>query len=96
MDFGLCYLNGFSASFKWTKTWSFCREKGPEARRPFIPSIICPIHGIYFETAQESNPRFHYHPHCKQLGLTHLMFADDLVIFSKADPTSLHLIMEAL
>jgi len=24
------------------------------------------------------------------------MFADDLVIFSKADPTSLHLIMEAL
>ena len=37
---------------------------------------------------------FEFHPHCKKLGITHLMFADDLIIFSKASTTSLQLLME--
>ena len=39
---------------------------------------------------------FKFHPSCRKLGLTHLMFADDLVLFSKADPVTLHYIMSAL
>ena len=39
---------------------------------------------------------FHFHPHCRQLGLTHIMFANDLILFSKAHPASLHHIMSAL
>jgi len=39
---------------------------------------------------------FKFHPGCKALGLTHLTFADDLIIFAKADPHTLQIIMEAL
>jgi len=38
---------------------------------------------------------FEYHPHYKKLGMTHLMFADGLVIFCKASPASLKILMEA-
>ena len=40
--------------------------------------------------------RFKFHPACKRFCLTHLIFADDLMLFSKADPISLQLIMSAL
>ena len=39
---------------------------------------------------------FKYHPHCAKLKLTHLMFADDLLLFSKADVPSLTHIKNAL
>ena len=39
---------------------------------------------------------FKYHPCCRKLGITHLMFADDLIMFCKADPTSPHYIIDAL
>lgn len=42
------------------------------------------------------DPRFKFHPNCKSLGLTHLMFADDLILFYKADPLTLKLLMETL
>jgi len=42
------------------------------------------------------DPRFKFHPNYKSLGLTHLMFADDLILFCKADPHTLKLLMEAL
>ena len=32
---------------------------------------------------------FHFHSRCKKLNITHLMFADDLLIFSRADTKSL-------
>ncbi|XP_060216727.1 uncharacterized protein LOC132644165 [Lycium barbarum] len=41
-------------------------------------------------------PDFRYHPMCKQQGLTHLVFADDLMIFCKGQTTFVRRIMEAL
>ncbi|XP_074315571.1 uncharacterized protein LOC141651773 [Silene latifolia] len=38
---------------------------------------------------------FHYHPLCKSLKLTHLMFADDLLMFCKGDAPSILLLMKA-
>jgi len=43
-----------------------------------------------------SQPEFTYHPHCKDLKLTHLLFADNVLIFCKAHPPTLQLIMKAL
>ena len=41
-------------------------------------------------------PQFRHHPHCKALNLTHLMFADDLILFSKANVPTIHIIKDAL
>ena len=42
-----------------------------------------------------TQPRFEFHPHCKKFGITHLMFADDLVIICKASPLSVKILMAA-
>lgn len=41
-------------------------------------------------------PTFRYHPKCKAMKLTHLAFADDLMIFCKADLTTIELIKGCL
>ncbi|XP_074292533.1 uncharacterized protein LOC141619419 [Silene latifolia] len=38
---------------------------------------------------------FHYHPQCKGIKLTHLMFADDLLMFCKGDAPSILLLVKA-
>lgn len=41
-------------------------------------------------------PDFRFHPMCKKLKLTHLIFADDLMIFCKGNMESVNRVMEAL
>ncbi|KAL9679552.1 hypothetical protein QQ045_017417 [Rhodiola kirilowii] len=43
-----------------------------------------------------SSGNFDFHPKCGRTNLNHLMFADDVIIFSKASPSSLTKIREAL
>ena len=43
----------------------------------------------------KGKPGFHYHPRCAKLSITHLMFADDLLIFARADAGSLQHIFDA-
>ncbi|XP_056685650.1 uncharacterized protein [Spinacia oleracea] len=35
--------------------------------------------------AKKGDKHFKYHPRCKKLNITHMMFADDLLMFSRAD-----------
>ncbi|XP_074265642.1 uncharacterized protein LOC141588085 [Silene latifolia] len=41
-------------------------------------------------------PEFHYHPLCGRLKLSHLCFADDLLVFCRGDSSSLMIFMRAL
>ena len=38
---------------------------------------------------------FHFHPRCAKLSITHLIVADDLLMFPKADVGSLKLLFDA-
>ncbi|XP_056688055.1 uncharacterized protein [Spinacia oleracea] len=37
-----------------------------------------------------SEGRFNFHPRCKKLGISHMMFADDLLMFARADVPSVN------
>ncbi|KAL0381230.1 UNVERIFIED_CONTAM: hypothetical protein Sangu_0187300 [Sesamum angustifolium] len=39
---------------------------------------------------------FNFHPKCEKLKITHLLFADDLMMFSRGDLPSVHILMECL
>lgn len=41
-------------------------------------------------------PDFRFHPMCKATKLNHLIFADDLMVFCKADMQYISMVMEAL
>ncbi|GFS35680.1 hypothetical protein Acr_00g0041440 [Actinidia rufa] len=42
------------------------------------------------------NPKFTHHPKCLELAISHLAFADDLILFSSGDAASVGLVMECL
>ncbi|XP_074277026.1 uncharacterized protein LOC141600681 [Silene latifolia] len=50
---------------------------------------------LVFSKAGEKHARFRYHPLCKSVQLSHLCFADDLIMFCKGDKGSVELMIHA-
>ena len=81
------YLHGF-----------FKGQRGLRQRDPLSPYlfVLC-IEYLSRSLAElKDNPDFNFHPKCGGLKITHLAYADDLVLLSRGDPTSIALIMEKL
>lgn len=43
-----------------------------------------------------ANPNFNCHPKCEKIGLTHLSFADDIVLFPRGDVQSISILYDTL
>ncbi|GAB2288887.1 hypothetical protein Dimus_038030 [Dionaea muscipula] len=43
-----------------------------------------------------NHPSFRYHPRCSKLGITHLAYADDLILLSRGEPTSVQVLLNCL
>ncbi|GAA0163849.1 hypothetical protein LIER_19621 [Lithospermum erythrorhizon] len=54
------------------------------------------FNGLMRKAKASSSSAFGFHPKCRQLGITHLSFADDMVLLASADMSSFRVIKETL
>ncbi|KAL9666259.1 hypothetical protein QQ045_000585 [Rhodiola kirilowii] len=62
---------------------------------PYLFTLVMEVLSRIIGQIRQSN-EFEFHPKCARISLSHLMFADDVIIFSKAEVGSLQKIKEAL
>ena len=83
---------------KWPTLRALSIDKRYTTRRPYFP-ILFVIAIEYLSRilkASSRSSRFSFHPRCKKLGLNHLIFADDLMLMSKRDSTSIQVLIERI
>ena len=73
----------FSISLNGSLVVYFQGGKGLRLGDPLCPYLFVIYQG--WSTRVQGFNNLKFHPHCKELGLTHLSFADDLLMFSAAD-----------
>lgn len=83
-------LNGMPAT-------PFNAKRGMRQRGPLSPFLFA-LSMEYLSRCLgelQLNPDFNFHPKCEKLKLTHLIFGDDLLLFARADASSVTKIMSA-
>ncbi|KAL2920834.1 LINE-1 retrotransposable element ORF2 protein [Bienertia sinuspersici] len=75
----------------------FKGEKGLRQGDPMSPFIFAIGMEYLSRCMQElsDEPDFNFHPRCEKIQLTHMMFADDLLMLARADVTSVQILLEA-
>lgn len=77
-------------------TKSFVAKTGLRQGDPLSP-VLFVIGMEYLSRSLKSLiGTFGFHPRCKVIKLTHLCFADDLIIFCKGDLSSVHIICDCI
>ena len=98
LDYGLCVLYYVYSLPKQATRCNFQGGKRVKARRPFISTFFFVLLMEYLSRLLKTTSEqqgFRYHPQCKTLQLTHLLFVNDLVLFFKAYPTVLGCMTQA-
>nr|XP_009762494.1 PREDICTED: uncharacterized protein LOC104214512 [Nicotiana sylvestris] len=81
---------------EWRADKPISRKKRHSTRGLMPPYLfVIAIEYLQRELAQlAKNKNFKFHPRCKKLGTIHICFADDLLMFCKADITSTRLLQQ--
>ena len=88
----------YSLSYNGSLHGFFKGERGLRQGDPLSPYlfVLCLEYLSRSLGDLKHNPDFNFHPRCGGLKISHLAYADDLVLFSRGDPTSVSLIMDKL
>lgn len=92
------YFSVLLYSSQWRISWVFPREKGTSSRGSHLFLSICNGYGYFgkgFRCCVRAS-QFRPHPLCITLLVTHLSFADDVLIFFGGSESSLDGIMTVL
>ncbi|KAL0423656.1 UNVERIFIED_CONTAM: putative mitochondrial protein [Sesamum radiatum] len=76
----------------------FPGQKGLRQGDPMSPALflLCMEYFSRLIKRNTSNSDSNFHLKCEKLKITHLLFADDLTLFSRGDLPSIHILMECL
>lgn len=74
----------------------FKGKRGLRQGDPFSPFlfVICLEYLSRLLKINTTESNFNFHPNCTQLGITYLAFADDLMLMSRGDATSVKILIE--
>jgi hypothetical protein len=89
----------FSISLNGSLVGFFRGAKGLRQGDPLSPYLFVIAMEVFSRVLEDhtsAREGFKYHPRCSKLRLTHLCFADDLLIFSEANLSSIAVIKNAL
>lgn len=88
----------FSIAINGSLNGFFNGKRGLRQGDPLSPLLftLCIEYFSRMLSKKASRPGFSFHPNCESLGITHLAFADDLMLFCRGDSRSVANMMEAL
>ncbi|KAL2249650.1 UNVERIFIED_CONTAM: Retrovirus-related Pol polyprotein from type-2 retrotransposable element R2DM [Sesamum indicum] len=93
-----CICSSFSVALNGSIHGFFSGKKGLRQGDPMSPALflLCMEYFSRLVKRKTTNSHFNFHPKCEKLKITHLFFADDLMLFSRGDLPSIHVLMECL
>ncbi|KAJ9535293.1 hypothetical protein OSB04_un001605 [Centaurea solstitialis] len=63
---------------------------------PYLFTLVMEVLNLMVKRRVHNSDNFKFHPRCEKVGLTHLCFADDLLMFCYGDASSVRVLRDAL